>query len=83
MRHPYEKFIRLELITLVLVVIIGLISVFQGILIIMLFSLYLLAISIFCEALIAMNTHNTAEGAKQFVKAAMLMLVTTILLFQL
>ncbi len=83
MRHPYEKFIRLELITLVLVVIIGLISVFQGILIIMLFSLYLLSISIFFEALIAFNTHNTAEGAKQFVKAAMLMLVTTILLFHL
>lgn len=83
MRHPYEKFIRLELVTLVLVVVIGFISVFQGYPIIMLFCLYLLSISIFCEALIHMNTFRTTEGIKQFVKAFMLMLLTTILLFQL
>ncbi|WP_164667535.1 hypothetical protein [Virgibacillus doumboii] len=83
MRHPYEKFIRLELLTLGLVVVTGLIAIFQGYLIIMFFSLYLLSISIFCEALIALNTPHSTEGVKQFAKAVMLLLITTVLLFQL
>lgn len=83
MRHPYEKFIRLELITLTFVVIVGLIAIFKGYLIIILFSLFMLAISILCEALIAINTYHTSEGVKQFIKAVMLLLLTAVLLFQL
>ncbi|MFC4558125.1 hypothetical protein ACFO3D_07865 [Virgibacillus kekensis] len=83
MRHPYEKFIRLEIITLILAGVIGFIAVFQGFPIIMIFCLYLLAISIFSEALIYTNTFQTAQGMKQFAKAFLLILFATILLFQL
>lgn len=83
MRHPYEKFIRLELLTLGIVIITGVISIVKGYPIIMILSLYLLSISIFCEALIGLNTQRTTKGAKQFAKAFMLFLLTTVLFFQL
>ncbi|GAA0605648.1 hypothetical protein GCM10009001_23650 [Virgibacillus siamensis] len=83
MRHPYEKFIRLELFTLAAAVFIGLIAMFQGFLLIIFFCIFLLAVSMIFEGLIAMNTFHTTEGLKQFIKAAMLLLLTLVLFFQL
>ncbi|WP_077329400.1 hypothetical protein [Virgibacillus siamensis] len=83
MRHPYEKFIRLELLTLAAAVIIGLIAIIQGYLLIVFFCLFLVAISMIFEGLIAMNTFHTTEGLKQFTKAAILLLLTFILFFKL
>lgn len=83
MRHPFEKFIRLELLTLAAAAIIGLIAIFQGYLLIIFFCLLLLAISIMFEGLIAMNTFHTSEGLKQFTKAVILILLTFFLFFKL
>ncbi|SFE08344.1 hypothetical protein SAMN05216238_10834 [Lentibacillus persicus] len=81
MHNPYEKYKRMELITLALAVIIGLTAVVQGTAILMLFSLLLVAVSIFSEGLLQFNTNKAAEGIKQFVKAGILMLLAAILLF--
>ncbi|WP_174614978.1 hypothetical protein [Virgibacillus ihumii] len=83
MRHPYEKFIRLELLTLAAAMIIGLIAIFQGYLLIIFLCIFLLAVSLVFEGLIAMNTFHTTAGLKQFAKAAMLLLLTIVLFFQL
>ncbi|QKY70524.1 hypothetical protein [Lentibacillus sp. CBA3610] len=83
MRNPYEKYIRMELLTLALAVVIGLIAILQGYVVIILLSMYLLAFSIFCEGFLQLNTNRGMDGIKQFVKAGMLMLLATILFFSL
>ncbi|HLS08626.1 hypothetical protein [Lentibacillus sp.] len=83
MHNPYEKYIRMELLSLAFAVIIGVIAVVQGYVIIMLFCVYLLAFSIVCEGFLHLNSNHTADGFKQFVKAGMLMLLATILFFSL
>ncbi|HLR62854.1 MAG TPA: hypothetical protein VK097_10475 [Lentibacillus sp.] len=79
MRNQYEKYIRVELLTLALAVVIGLIAIVQGFVIIMLLCVYLLAFSIFCEGFLFLNTNRPADAIKQIAKAGMLMLLATIL----
>ncbi|TFJ93409.1 hypothetical protein [Lentibacillus salicampi] len=81
MRNPYEKYIRIELLTLALAVVIGMIAIVQGYLLIMLFCVYLLAFSMFCEGFLHINTNHAVDGFKQFVKAGMLILIVTVLFF--
>ncbi|WP_010531536.1 hypothetical protein [Lentibacillus jeotgali] len=83
MHNPYEKYIRIELLSLALAVVIGLIAIVQGYVIIMLLCVYLLAFSIFSEGLFLLNTNRSTEGIKQVAKAGMLMLLATILFFSL
>ncbi|GGJ82989.1 hypothetical protein GCM10007063_01850 [Lentibacillus kapialis] len=83
MRNPYDKYIRMELLTLTLAVVIGLIAIVQGYVIIMLLCVYLLAFSILCEGFLFLNTNHSADGIKQVAKAGMLMLLATILFFSL
>lgn len=79
MRNQYEKYIRVELLTFALAVVIGLIAIVQGFVIIMLLCVYLLAFSIFCEGFLFLNTNRPADAIKQIAKAGMLMLLATIL----
>lgn len=81
MRNPYENYIRMELLSLALAVVIGLIAIVQGYVMIMLFCLYLLAFSILSEGTFYLNTNKTPEGIKQFVRAGMLLVLATVLFF--
>ncbi|RYG71794.1 hypothetical protein EU245_12950 [Lentibacillus lipolyticus] len=82
MRNLYDKYIRMEHITLGLAVLTGIFAVIQGYAILMVCSLYMIAFSIFCDGVIYASTNNTAAGIKQFMKAGMVLLLSTILLFQ-
>ncbi|OZU88485.1 hypothetical protein CIL03_12635 [Virgibacillus indicus] len=81
MRHPYGKFIRVEVISLVCLIFIGLIALIQGYLLLIYFSLYLLAIGLITDAMIEWYSHQTAKAGKQVIRAVMLFLFTTYLIF--
>ncbi|RDW22306.1 hypothetical protein CWR48_00945 [Oceanobacillus arenosus] len=83
MRHPYEKFARIELISLVIVILFGLIALIQGFLILIFFSLYLIALSLVCDALLHLYFRNSQQAGKQILRAVMLFIFATYLLFAL
>ncbi|WP_382395221.1 hypothetical protein [Lentibacillus juripiscarius] len=71
----------MEHITLGLAVVTGILAIIQGYAILMVCSLYMIAFSIFCEGVIYASTNNTIAGIKQFIKAGMILVLSTILLF--
>ncbi|MGP4063787.1 hypothetical protein ACTWPF_02625 [Oceanobacillus sp. M65] len=83
MRHPLEKIIRIELLTIALALVIGLISIIQGYLFLTITSLYLVTISFSCSALLEWQSHQAAQGAKHALRAFLLFVIATYLLFQL
>ena len=83
MRHPYRKFIQMELITLFLALIFGLAALVLGYLIILFLAFYIIVQSIICDAMILLQTRHTAEAGKQVLRGIILFLFTTYLLFHL
>ncbi|MUK89602.1 hypothetical protein GMD78_14635 [Ornithinibacillus sp. L9] len=77
MRHPYEKFIIAELATIGLAIILAIIAFIQGLLILIVLSLYLIAVSLVCDGLIALNTFKQTHATKQFVRAVAVFLLAT------
>ncbi|WP_047983830.1 hypothetical protein [Ornithinibacillus californiensis] len=80
MRHPYEKFIRGELVAIGLALVFGLIALIQGVFLLIILCLYLVAASLIFDGLIAMNMRNQAHGAKQILRSVLLILLATFLL---
>lgn len=83
MRHPNEKFIKIELVSLTLAVIIGLFAIIQAAFIWFSLSVYLIAISLFCDGVIALSTHQQVWAMKQLIRSILLFLLTTLLIFKL
>ncbi|GAA0436058.1 hypothetical protein GCM10008983_10870 [Lentibacillus halophilus] len=83
MRNVYEKYIRLEFVTLGLAIVTGIIAIMQGYVIMMTGSLYFIAASLFCEGVLHTSTNNAQDGIKQLIKAGMVAILSTIMLFQL
>lgn len=83
MKHPYEKFIKMELVFIVCAVLFGLIALIQGYLFLILMSLYLVTISMLFNALIHWHSHRTADAGKQILRAIMLLCFVTFLVFHL
>lgn len=83
MRHPYEKFIRIELICLTFIILVGIFALIQGSALVILMCLFVLSLSLFCDALIAWYSHRTAQAAKQLIRGVMIIMFTTVLFFQL
>ncbi len=81
MRHPYENFIRGELVAIGLALLVGIIALIQGIFLLVILGIYLVSISLVCDGLIAMNMRNQAYGVKQLLRSILLFLFATILLF--
>ncbi|MFC4024922.1 hypothetical protein ACFOUV_14095 [Oceanobacillus longus] len=83
MRHPYRKLVQMELISLLFACIIGFSALVAGYIIIVFLSIYLVVLSLFCDAMILMYTRHSVEGGKQAVRGAMLLVFTTYFIFQL
>ena len=83
MRHPYGKFIRIEVISLACLIFIGFIALIQGYLLLIYFCFYLLAIGLITDAVIEWYSHQSAKAGKQIIRAVMLFLLTTYLIFTL
>jgi hypothetical protein len=80
MRHPYEKFIRGELVAIGLALLFGLIALIQGIFLLIILCLYCIAASLAFDGLIGMNMRNQTHGVKQLLRALLLFLFATFLL---
>ncbi|MBU5465223.1 hypothetical protein KQI49_00085 [Virgibacillus sp. MSJ-26] len=83
MRHPYERFIKIELISLILAIIIGLLAIIKANLIWLSLSLYLTAISLFCDSIVAQSTHLKVRRIKQLIRFVLLFFLATLLIFKL
>jgi len=81
MRHPYEKYIRLELITIILVFLLGIFAVIQSYIIFLFLGLYLLVVSLIFTALIEFYTYHTHNAIKHALRALLLFIFTTYLIF--
>lgn len=83
MRHPYERFIKVELISLVLAIIFGLLAIIKANLMWLSLSLYLIAISLFCDGIVAQSTRLKIRTMKQLIRFLLLFLLATLLIFKL
>jgi len=83
MKHPYEKFMNIELVSILLSILVGVVAFIQGYLFLIFLALYLVVISLSCDALIKWYTHYKNEAIMQFVRSGMLFLLTTYLLLSL
>ncbi|MBP2076268.1 hypothetical protein [Oceanobacillus polygoni] len=83
MRHPYRKFIQIELISLFLALLFGLAALVLGYFIILFLAFYFIVLSILCDAMILLQTRHSVEAGKQVMRGIILFLFTTYLLFQL
>lgn len=81
MKQPFEKFIRLELLALSLMIVVGIIALVKKSTILVLFCLALLAFSLFFEGLKYYYTYYQMDAVKQIVKGLMLFLFAIYLLF--
>lgn len=80
MRHPYEKFIRGELVAIGLAIFFGLIALIQGVFLLIVLCIYLIAASLVFDGLIALNSYNPTQGVKQLARSVLLILFATFLL---
>lgn len=81
MRHPYEKYIKIELFTLLIALLFTILTVIYKKLIILLFALCLLALSMLSEALFLFFTNKKVEASKQFIRSLLLLLLLITLIF--
>lgn len=83
MRHPYEKFIRIELFSIGFAVFLGVFAFIQGYMILMFVSFYLISISLIAEAMVAWSTFHKQQAIKSVCRALLIFLLVTYLFFQL
>lgn len=83
MKHPYEKFILIELITLACAAVIGLIALIKGYLFLILFCLFLISISLVCDGMMEWNLYKSIQALKQVARAVLIVLFSIYFLFQL
>lgn len=75
MRHPYVKYIKLELLTIVLALIFATLTIIYKKTVILLFTLCLLALSLLSEAAFLYFTNKKVEASKQTIRSLILLLV--------
>lgn len=75
MRHPYVKYIKLELLTIVLALIFATLTIIYKKTVILLFTLCLLALSLLSEAAFLYFTNKKVEASKQAIRSLILLLV--------
>ncbi|MGY0694961.1 hypothetical protein ACW2QC_19715 [Virgibacillus sp. FSP13] len=80
MRHPSEKFIRLELIAILIAALVGVFALIKGFLFIIILALYLIALSMFSGAIVEWQTHQTNRAGKHMLQAILLFIFTTYLI---
>ncbi len=80
MRHPYNKFIRGELVAIVLAILFGLIALIQGVFLLIVICLFLVAASLIFDGLIAINMRNQAHGIKQIMRSVLILMLALFLL---
>lgn len=83
MKHPHEKFIRIELFSLVLTMILFIFAVIKGFTFFAFISLLLITISLLADAIILWGIHEKAPAIKQVVRAILILFLTIYILLKL
>lgn len=81
MKPPFVKFIRLELLVLSLMVVLGIVALAKKVTILILFSLFLLGVSMLFSGLTNYYTYQYMEAAKHVIRAVMIFLFAVYILF--
>lgn len=81
MRHPLEKFIRLEMLCIISGLFIGIFAWITGWMLFLFFACYLFVLSMISNAFILLNTRRPTDALKQILRAALLFLFLTSLFF--
>ncbi|MFD1416425.1 hypothetical protein [Oceanobacillus jeddahense] len=83
MRHPLEKFIRMEVIAIMAGLFFGIFAWITGWLFFLFFACYLFVFSMFSNALILLHTRRGSDAIKQAIRAVLLFLFITSIYFYL
>jgi len=83
MRHPYEKFIRIELFAIGLSVFIGIFAFIKSYTILMFISFYFISLSLVAEAMVAWYTYHKEQAIKSVIRAVLIFLISTYLFWHL
>ncbi|WP_217586365.1 hypothetical protein [Lentibacillus saliphilus] len=79
MNHPFEKFMKLELAALGIVILTSIIAIVKGFFLLLVIAVYGIAASLIFDGMVAMYTHQQAHALKQFSRAILLFIITTML----
>lgn len=83
MRHPYEKFIRIELFSIGLSVLIGIFAFIKSYTILMFICLYFISAGLAAEAMVAWFTYQKEQAIKSMVRSVVIFLISTYLFWHL
>ncbi|MEN1967589.1 hypothetical protein WMZ97_05860 [Lentibacillus sp. N15] len=83
MRHPYEKFMKIELFAIIAAIIVGVFALIKGFVLVITLALYIIAFSMFSGAIVEWNTQQTQQAGKHMAQAALLFILTTYMIFHL
>ncbi|CDQ38255.1 MULTISPECIES: hypothetical protein [Virgibacillus] len=83
MKRPYEKFILIELISLIGAAVIGLIAMIKAYTVLIFFCILLVIVSLACDAWIDWNTYKSQHALKQAARALLILLFSIFFVFQL
>lgn len=81
MRQHYQNIMLIELGALGAALVIGLIALLKKSTLFIFLALYFLVVSLLCEAIILWYTYRQQEAIKHVIRAMMLFLLSTFLLF--
>lgn len=82
MKHPYERFILAELVSISLAILIGLVALIKGVMILAFIALYCIAISFVCEGLIEWSKRQTLVAGKQLLRALAIIILASYLILK-
>lgn len=82
MRHPYEKVIRIELISMISAVLIGIIALIKGYIIFIFICFFLITLSLLAEAIILWFTYQKVQSGKQLIRAFMILILAVYIAFK-
>lgn len=77
MNHPYLKLTRIEMLSLLFGLLLGIFAIVQSYRILLFLCLYLIVFSLICSAFIASYMNKRAEVVKQLIRAILLFVITT------
>lgn len=82
MRHTYENIVRVELLTLGLSPLVGLIALIQASFLLVVLAILFMIISLICDALTHRYTaHQKVQELKQIFRAGVLLFLMVVLIF--
>lgn len=82
MRHPYKKYVQIEMFSLFFAVFFGFVAIIRNYPLLIFMAIYCLSISFICETLILLVINQKTEATKQLIRAVALLIFTTYLVLK-